>query len=128
MSPRVRRAELDRGQAAVELALVLPVVLLVLLLVVQVGLVGRDQVLVVHAAREAARAAAVGEPDAQVRAAAARAGPLVASRLRVTVERRGGPGGDVTVRISYRCPTDLPLIGPLVPDLDLQAEVVMRQE
>ena len=47
----------DAGQAAVEVALVLPFLALVLLLVVQTALVVRDQVLVVHAAREAARAA-----------------------------------------------------------------------
>ena len=45
-------------QATVELALVLPVVATLLLAVVQVGLVVRDQIRVTHAAREAARAAA----------------------------------------------------------------------
>ena len=118
----------DRGQAAAELALVLPVVLLVLLLVVQVGLVVRDQVLVVHAAREGARAASVGDSDPSVRLAAARAGPLTPSRLRVSVVRRGGSGGDVDVEVTYRCPTDLPLVGPLLPDPQLHATVVMRQE
>ncbi len=47
------------GQATVELVLVLPVVVLALLLVIQVGLIARAQVLVVNAAREGARAAAV---------------------------------------------------------------------
>ena len=41
----------DRGQSTVEVALLLPFVALLLLAVVQVGLVARDQVLVVHAAR-----------------------------------------------------------------------------
>ncbi|MGH9185287.1 MAG: TadE family protein, partial [Acidimicrobiales bacterium] len=45
-----------RGQATVELALVLPFVALVLLAVAQTALVVRAQVLVTHAAREAARA------------------------------------------------------------------------
>ena len=128
MSGRGRRAHFDRGQASVELALVLPIVLMVLLLVVQVGLVGREQLLVVHAAREAARAASVGDTDEQVLASAARSGPLDPSRLRVTVERRGGTGADVAVTVRYRCTTDVPLVGPLVPDLDLHAKVVMRQE
>ena len=61
----------DEGQAAVELALVLPLVVALLLAVVQVGLIVRDQVLVVHAAREAAREAAVDpDPAAALRAAA----------------------------------------------------------
>ena len=56
----------DRGQSTVEVALLLPFVALLLLAVVQVGLVARDQVLVVHAAREAARAAAVDPADVSV--------------------------------------------------------------
>ena len=45
----------DGGQAAVELALVLPMVCTLLLAVVQVALVVHAQLLVVHAAREGAR-------------------------------------------------------------------------
>jgi Flp pilus assembly protein TadG len=122
------RARADPGQASVELALILPLVLGLLLVVVQVGLVVRDDILVVHAAREAARAAAVGEDDSQVRQAALRAGPLAADRLRVTVTRRGGSGGQVVVVVGYRSVTELPLIGALAPDVDLSARVVMRQE
>ena len=51
----------DGGQATVEFALVLPLLAVLLLAVVQVGLVVRDQVLLTHAAREAARAVAVRE-------------------------------------------------------------------
>jgi hypothetical protein len=111
----------------VELALVLPVVMIVLLLVVQVGLVVRDQLLVVHAAREAARAASVGDAPDEVQRVAGRAGPLVASRLHVMVSG-GGRGFAVEVDVRYHCVTDLPLVGPLVPDLDLGEKVVMRQE
>ena len=56
----VSRRPGEDGQAAVELVLVLPVVLLALLMVVQLGVLVRSQVLVVHAAREGARAAAIG--------------------------------------------------------------------
>jgi Flp pilus assembly protein TadG len=124
VTPRCRG---DRGQAAVELALVLPVVMVVLLLVVQVGLVLRDQLLVVHAAREAARAASVGDATGEVQRVAQRAGPLVAARLHVSVTG-GGPGSDVEVDVRYRSVTDLPLVGPLVPDVDLTARAVMRHE
>ena len=47
----------DRGQATVELALALPMVCLLLLAMVQVAVIGRDQLAVQLAAREAARAA-----------------------------------------------------------------------
>ncbi|HWI04001.1 MAG TPA: TadE/TadG family type IV pilus assembly protein [Acidimicrobiales bacterium] len=51
----MRRGRADEGQASVELALVLPLVMMLLLAVVQLGLLVRDQILVVHAAREAVR-------------------------------------------------------------------------
>jgi Flp pilus assembly protein TadG len=128
VTERGRGIGAEAGQAAVELALVLPLVVLMLLLVVEVAMVGRDQVLVVHAAREAARAASVGESDDEVRRAAIRAGPLDGDRLRLDVTRDAPSGGPVEVRVTYHRPTDLPLVGPLLPDLDLVAHAVMRHE
>ena len=59
----------EGGQATVEVALLLPLLATMLLAVVQVGLVVRDQVLVTHAAREAARAAAVDPTEDAAREA-----------------------------------------------------------
>lgn len=115
-----------RGQATVELALGLPVVCLAVLLVLQLALVGRDALIVHHAAHEAARAAAV-EPHPP----AARAGALASTsaldprRLEVGLHRSAGR---VTARIRYRSVTGLPLVGVLVPDRDLTASVTMREE
>ncbi len=118
----------DHGQSTVELALALPLVALALLLVVQVGLVVRDQVLVTGAAREAARTAAVVGADdrSAIERAAARAGPLDPSRIALEVTT--GPDGMVQVRVRYAARTDLPLIGALVPDVGLTAVAVMRRE
>ena len=111
------------GQATVELALCLPVVVLVLLLVVQVALVARAQVLVVHAAREGARAEVVRAGAAG--AAARRAPGLRADRVQVD----SAPAGDaVAVTVRYRAPTDVPLVGALVGDPELRATVVMLVE
>jgi len=118
----------DRGQAAVELALVLPVVLLLVLAALQVGLVARDVVLVQHAAREAARAAAVDGDVSRIRAAAVEGSGLPADRLEVTVSARGEPGTTVTVTVRYRSPTDVPLAGALVADRVLDASATMRVE
>lgn len=117
-----------RGQAAVELALALPVVVLFMLMVVQVGLIVRDQVLVVHAAREAAREAAV-EPDpaAAQRAAAASSG-LNPDRLQVTVRGRAEPGSRAEVEARYRVPTAVPLVGPLLGEVEVSARATMRVE
>lgn len=123
------RSRGDEGQTTVELALALPVVAVVALGLVQVGLIVRDQILVTHAAREAVRAAAVSDDPLEAQAAAERgATGLDPDRLRVAVVRREEPGGSVEVRVTYRAATELPLIGPLMGDADLQASAVMRVE
>ena len=124
----MRREREDGGQASVELALVLPLVMMVLLAVVQVGLLVRDQILVVHAAREAAREAAVDpSPDAPKRAAVA-SSTLAESRLTVTSSGRGAAGSRVRVDVAYRAPTAVPLLGAAVGDLTLRASATMRVE
>jgi hypothetical protein len=125
-SARPGRGARHRGQATVELALGLPIVCLAVLLVLQLALVGRDAVLVHHAAREAARAAAVAPAASSARAGAlASTTALDPHRLDVALVRRGGR---VTAQVRYRAVTGLPLVGPLVPDPVLTAEVTMREE
>jgi Flp pilus assembly protein TadG len=119
-----RCARSDRGQAAVELALVLPVLLLLLLALVQTALVARDEVLVQDAARAAAREASVDAGDRRVSAAARRTLGGVA----VAVRRSGGVGDPISVVVRYRDHTNLPLIGPLFPDVVLTAHATMRAE
>jgi hypothetical protein len=117
----------EQGQAAVELALVLPLVVLLLLAVVQVTLVARDQILLVHAARNAARAAAVGERhDANPGNVDE---PLKSDRLLVDIQRMGGDRSAIVVaQLRYASPTDVPLVGPLLPDIPLRAKAAMPTE
>ena len=98
----------QRGQAAVELALVLPLVALVLLAVVQVGLIVRDEVLVLHAAREGARAAAVAldHREDAARRAALGAGGLAPERTTVGVR---ADASTVTVTVTTRIVLILPI-------------------
>jgi Flp pilus assembly protein TadG len=126
--PRSDRAE--RGSAAVEFALVLPLVLVVVLGLVQVGLVIRDQLMVGAAARAGARAAAIQPDPAVVGAAASAAAPgLDPGLLTVDVTRSGTRGDPVTVDIGYADPVRVPLIGWLVgSSVDMHATAVERQE
>jgi len=114
----------ERGQATVEFALVLPLIVFGLLAILQVGLVARDQVAVVHAAREAARAASV-DPDAGRATSAAR---RVLADANVHVGSRPAVGQPITVDVTYHDRTDVPLVGAVFPDLDLHARAVMRVE
>jgi hypothetical protein len=117
----VRRASRERGQATVEFALVLPVLVFAAVAILQVALVVRDYVAVVHAAREAARAASV---DADASSAAHRVLP----GARVALGPRPDVGEPIAVDIEFTSVTDLPLVGALFPDPVLHHRATMRVE
>jgi len=113
----------DRGQAAVELALTLPVWCLLLTAVVQVAVVARDRLAVQLAAREGARAAVVAD-DLGVAAVAARAAVSLSPIIVDAVSDRRG----VTVTVTHVDRTDVPLIGALLPDVTVSATATMAWE
>ena len=120
----------ERGSAAVEFVLVLPLLLVMALAIVQVGVFVKDQVVVEEAARAGAREAAVTTDDQQVTQAALDAAvSLDASRIGVTVDRAGGAGSAATVTVVYHATVPVPLVSWLFPStIDLSASAVMRQE
>jgi len=114
----------EQGQATVELALLLPFVVALILTVVQVGRVLRARVALTHATRSAARAA-VADPSVDAVTRAARAAGLDGSRISVRISRRGDL---VTVVVSYRSATAVPIIGAAVGDVTLRERLVARVE
>ena len=115
----------DRGQATVELALVLPLLVLMLLALVQTALVARDQR---PRAGRGPRRSARGECGRRRRAGGRRGAPHA---------RRGRGGGAPRRTVSairwscvvqYVDHTNLPLVGPLFPDVVLHATATMRAE
>ena len=120
----------ERGSAAVEFVLVLPLVLVMSLAIVQVGLLVKDQLVVTEAARAGAREAAVTLDDDRVRQAAIDAGAtLDPTRVEVSIAREGGAGSPVTVTVDYDDAIVVPLVTWLFPDsVGLSATAVMRQE
>jgi len=118
----------DRGQATVEVALLVPLMAVLVLVVVQVGVLVHDQLLVMAAAREAVRAGAVSGAEADTRAAAGSTGGLDPGRLEVAVSRGPGEGGTVRVVLRYVSRTDVPVAGALLPDVTVSATASMRSE
>lgn len=107
-----------------ETALVVPVVVVLLLGMLQVAVVGRDQLALELAAREGARAAAVSAtPEAAASAAARRTTTLDPLSVGVTAS-----AGTVTVVVDYEQPTDVPIIGGLLPPVELSARATMTLE
>lgn len=117
----------DTGSAAVEFALVIPLLLLVLLASVEVVVVARTQLELGQAAREGAREAAT-TPDLERAIAAVRRSlqPDAASNVRVRIDRQHHVGGTATVTASLNHPIAAPLFGGLV--VTLRATAVMRVE
>ena len=116
----------DCGQATVELALATPVLCLLLLGVVQLVVIVSDQMAVIEAARVGARAAAAAaDPgDAAAAAVAGVAGRRIpAMRVSTTDD-----GRFVTVVVSADSVTDVPLIGALLPDVEVSGRASMVLE
>jgi Flp pilus assembly protein TadG len=114
----------------VEFALLLPILLVVLLALVQVGVLARDRLALAQAARAGAREAAITDAQADVIEAATAAGAgLDPNRLRFAIERAGIRGSPVTVSLSYDVPVAAALAGWLLPSVvTLDATATARQE
>lgn len=92
------------GSIAVEMALVIPIVLVVILAVAEVAVVARTQLEVVNAAREGAREAATSPDPARAVAAASGVLGSAAASARITVRRPHivGATAEVEVVLPYR--------------------------
>ncbi|MEM1334180.1 MAG: TadE/TadG family type IV pilus assembly protein [Actinomycetota bacterium] len=119
----MRRRESDGGQAAVEFVVALPMVVVAVLAVAQIGVTVRNELVVQHAAREAARAASVSADPSGAAASAARR----ATSLPISVSTHTS-SGDVVVTVTYVDPTDVPLIGQLLTAVTHRATVTMTLE
>lgn len=115
----------EHGQASVEFALVLPLVLLVLLGLLQVGVFILEKLQVTGAAREGAREAAVTADRDRIENAAERSAPGMEIRVEVT---RGADRGDPAVVAVSAEPTRLPVMGSIVSNMKLESRATMSIE
>lgn len=114
----------DGGQATVELAVVLPFIVLLAAALIQCGLIVGDQLAVWNAARNAARAASVS-PDPQLSAEQAANDAVALRPLQVTLTILDDV---ISAHVAYIDRTDLPFIGLLFPSITLEATVTMPRE
>jgi Flp pilus assembly protein TadG len=124
---RFRRGVSDRGAAAVEFALVLPVLILLIVGLVEFARVFNIQISLTNAAREGARTMAIENDPAMARsaviAAAPSISPAVAAGQIAVSPANCGAGGTVTVTITY--PVDL-MTGFFGVSMPLTGTGVMR--
>jgi Flp pilus assembly protein TadG len=114
----------EHGQATVELAVVLPFIVLLAAALIQCGLVVANQLAVWTAARGAARAAAISpDPQRSAERAASRASTLQPLQVVLTTD-----DNVISAHVMYVDRTDLPFIGLLFPNITLEATVTMQRE
>lgn len=125
----------EHGQAIVEFALVLPLLLVLLVGVVLVAEIGVARLALEHAAAEAARTGSLTNDDELVRSTAAAAvNPLDPSLVRVVIEprqdedpRSSFPRGSlIRVRLRYALPIPLGFVG--LPRLIIEGTAARRVE
>lgn len=116
----------ESGQSSVEFAFVLPLVVLLLLALLQVGVMVKDQLLVLGAAREGVREAIVNSDRGQIESAAVAAAPGV-TLTSVQIERGTERGEPAKVEVAAT-PSRLPLVGKMVAGITLRASASMRLE
>jgi Flp pilus assembly protein TadG len=103
MSPRrlSGRDTPDRGAAAVEFALVLPLLLLILFGIIDFGRALNAQITLTQAAREGARLAALGQPGVVSRTQAAATGLSPVDVSVASCPANAGPADNAVVTASY---------------------------
>ena len=124
----------NKGQALVETALVLPIIIILLMGIVDFGMLFNNYIMVSTASREAARCAAVGGTDAEITAVInGLTATLVAADRTVTITpalslRKNGVQTTITVNYNYHLIT--PIIGAMFSNgvAPLQSKTVMRVE
>ena len=126
-----RRLGSERGAVAVEFALVVPLLLVVVFAVIQFGIVYNDYVTLTDATRAGARKAVVSrhedDPEGVVVEAVENSAPgLDLDELDVFVTGTFEHGEDVTVQAVY--PYEIDLLGFVVAAGDLTSETTERVE
>ncbi|TDK25720.1 pilus assembly protein [Arthrobacter crusticola] len=127
----MRRQDGERGAVAVELAFVLPLLLLILIGSIEYGRVFFIQNSLTHAAREGARNGAVhwNDPPPRLDVEGAALRGTVLEDLPVVVESDVddcAPGDNITVTTTVTLESMSGFLGPGLFPIDLQGQAVMR--
>lgn len=123
----------NRGQALLEFALILPLLILLLMGIIEFGRIFNAYIVLNHLSREGARYAATGESYTTIHDMITDgAAVLGAGSLQITISpaqshlTRGNP---VTVKLEFDLPLFIPLINNLLSNpMHLTAETTMRVE
>ncbi|MCM3709080.1 TadE/TadG family type IV pilus assembly protein [Sporosarcina luteola] len=123
----------QRGQALVETALILPILLILLFGITDLGRVFHAYLTLDHAGREAARVAAVGAEDGKINEKIELAtSSLNQGKLKKDIDPKSKEsrtsGIEVTITLTYSIDLLTPLISTMIGPIKLENKTVMRVE
>ncbi len=122
-----------KGQSMVEMAIILPVLLLVLMGIFEFGRIFNSYLILTNVSREAARSAALGSSDIEItQTINGSIFYLDTSNLTISIspsEGSRGSGTNVTINLKYEIDIVTPIIDSIIPDpLIIESQTVMRTE
>ncbi|MGE5630099.1 MAG: TadE/TadG family type IV pilus assembly protein [Caulobacteraceae bacterium] len=122
-----------KGQSLVEMALILPIIVLLLMGMVEFTRIFGSYLLITHASREGARMASIGKSDTViVDSVKDKVNVLNVSDLQITLtpdESTRRSGDDVKVSVKYKVIIYAPVISSIIPNpLEMEANTYMRVE
>ncbi len=129
-----KRIKCERGASAVEFALVLPILILLVMGIIQFGIIFNNYISITHAAREGVRWAALRENEIIVKEKAIDAAPslnppLTIDNINVSITNPtpDDQGKPVSVKVQYDVPIDVPIVDIFFPSSNLTLESVATQ-
>ena len=126
---RHRIIKSEKGASAVEFAIILPILIILVFGIVEFGIAFNNYITITHAAREGARIAAVdlNNPDLK-NIIIERAYPVPITPDDITISTPEGTdiGDPVEVEITYNISITIPLVGSW--DIPLKNKAIMRLE
>ena len=129
---RIRRHRIiknEKGASAVEFALILPILIMLVFGIVEFGIAFNNYITITHAAREGARIAAVDLNNLDLKnIIIERAFPVQITEDDIVISTPEGTniGDPVEVEITYNISITIPLVGSW--DIPLKNKAIMRLE
>ncbi|ADK15933.1 MULTISPECIES: TadE/TadG family type IV pilus assembly protein [Clostridium] len=123
----------EKGQALVEFAIILPILLLIVMGIVQFGMVINSYITIENASREGARAGIIGSTDQEIQYLIVTTSPnLDPKNLTVTItpsESSRRSGDSLIVKVTYKYNLTVPIISSLFNNvIVLNGQTTMRVE
>lgn len=122
-----------KGQAMVEIAIIIPILIIILMTIFEFGRIFNTYLIMTHASREGARSAALGCNDTEVSQAVNNSvAYLDASNLTISITPTKSSrtrGSNVTVNLKYDLDIIVPVIDKILPDpFNIESQTSMRVE